>query len=283
MKKIAISILFLLFFASFTTSLFAIEFPKYTGYVNDFENILNNDEVLEQKLASLEKETAIEIAIVTVSDFAGTTIEDYALKLFETWKIGKADKDNGLLILISSAMRQSRFEVGYGLEGTLPDSLTGRIQDYYMIPAFKTDDYSKGVLDGIDATIGVIKADPTILTTLEDDRSQSNISETVVILLFFAFYILSFTKSWWMGGVVGALFGFYISFMTPNVLDIFYLPLFYGGLGLFVDYIVSKTFIGTMFRNSNRLGGFSSGSGRSSGGMSFGGGSSGGGGSSRSW
>lgn len=287
MRKIVALILSFVFISLFVIPVHAIEFPKYVGYVNDFENILNNDKELEDKLVQLEKDTSVEIAIVTVPDFAGTTIEDYGVKLFENWKIGKKDKDNGLLILVSSKEKQSRFEVGYGLEGTLPDSLTGRIQDIYMIPNFQTGDYSKGIADGLDATIGIIKNDPTVITSLSaSTTSQSSISinERVVFAMFFIFYILSFSKSWWMGGIVGFLLGLYISIGTSSVLDIFYLPSLFAIFGLILDFLVSKTFIGTILRTSNnrRVGG-GGGFGGSTGGMSFGGGSSGGGGSSRSW
>lgn len=250
--------------------------PDYKGYVNDFENILTNDAQLEETLSNFEKETSVEIAVVTVADFGGTTIDDYAVKLFEKWKIGKADKDNGLLVIVSSTQRQSRFEVGYGLEGTLPDSLTGRIQDFFMIPYFKNNDYSKGVEEGINSTIGVIKNDPTVISSLEQKTVKAP-SDAILIFFVFLFYIMAGTKSWWFGGVLG--FGIGMYFAVKN--GIYLLPFITTPLGLFIDFILSKTPFGRfIIANSigRSLGGSSSG-----GGMSFGGGSSGGGGSSRSW
>jgi uncharacterized protein len=254
-----------------------IKFPQYTGYVNDFENILNNDEVLNQKLIDFEKETTVEVAIVTVPDFSGTTLEDYAVKLFENWKIGKADIDNGLLILVSSAQKQARIEAGYGLEGTLPDSLAGRVQDEYMIPAFREGDYSKGVSDSVDVLIGIIKEDPTVISSLNTKKeSSANVPEIILMALFFGFYLMAASKSWWLGGVLGFIIGTYFAFTN----GIYILPFITTPLGLLIDFILSKTPLGHIVMSGLH---HSSSSGSSGGGMSFGGGSSGGGGSSRSW
>lgn len=253
-----------------------INFPNYVGYVNDFENILDNDEVLNQKLVNFEKDSTVEIAIVTVADFSGTTLEDYAVKLFENWKIGKADVDNGLLILVSSKERQARIEVGYGLEGTIPDSLAGRIQDQYMIPAFKEGNYSKGVEDSVDALIGIIKEDPTVISNLNQDENDVNVPEIIGIILFFGVYLMAASRSWWLGGVLGFIVGMYFAYTN----GIYILPFITTPLGLLIDFILSKTPLGHIVMHSMS---HSSSSGSSGGGISFGGGSSGGGGSSRSW
>jgi len=130
-----------------------ITFPNPTGYVNDYENLIDNDQELELKLSSFKEETGIEFTIVTVSDFGGTYLEDYANKLFNNWGIGEAQEDNGLLLLVSSNQRESRIEIGYGLEGRLTDAKSGRIQDEYMIPYFKDSDYSGGINKCADALI----------------------------------------------------------------------------------------------------------------------------------
>lgn len=275
--KFLLSLLLLLLLPSLAYA--QLTFPKYDGFVNDFENILNNDDALEAKLAQLEKDTTAEVVVVTVSDFQETTIEDYAVKLFENWRIGKEDVDNGLLIVVSSNERQSRIEVGYGLEGTLPDALTGRIQDEYMIPSFAQGDYSKGIEDGVDVIAGLIKEDPTIISQLQQKDSGINdgIISLFMMLFFFAMYIMGASKSWWLGGVLGFVAGAYFAYTS----NLWLLPFLTTPFGLILDYILSKTTIGqaivhNTFRSSGR-------SGSSGGGFSFGGGSSGGGGSSRSW
>jgi uncharacterized protein len=290
--------LFLLFFLAIaltgisvkaTNAASDLSFPRYSGYVNDFENILNNDAELEATISTFEKESSIEVAIVTVSDFQGTTIEDYAVKLFSKWGIGKKDSDNGLLIIVSKNSRQSRFEVGYGLEGTLPDALTGRIQDHYMIPYFQKDDYSEGVKQGLDATIKILNGDKSIASNLETvNTSQEEIDkfssfmESAVIPMLIIIYIMAMTKSWWLGGVVGFIGGIIIGAMYFQPWGWLIFPIPAALLGLLLDFILSNTFIGELLFIIARSGGFSS-RGGSGGGISFGGGSSGGGGSSRSW
>ncbi len=257
-----------------------LAFPDYQGFVSDFENILSDDQTLEQQLGEFEKESTVEIAIVTVADFQGTTIEDYAVKLFEQWKIGKEDVDNGLLISVSAAQRQSKIEVGYGLEGVLPDALTGRVQDEFMVPRFIEGNYDKGMQDGINALIGLIKEDPTVVSQVNAKKGvDDDLFEILIFALIFFGYVLAGTRSWWLGGVVGAVLGGVYGYAH----NLFYLPILAGLLGLLIDYILSRTAIGKALYSSRGIFHPGSGSGRSGGGFSFGGGSSGGGGSSRSW
>ena len=80
-------------------------------------------------------------------------MEEAAVKLFELWGIGKKNKDNGLLLLWSTGDRRVRIEVGYGLEGALPDGKVGAILDTYVIPKFKAGDFDQGLIDGVDAVV----------------------------------------------------------------------------------------------------------------------------------
>lgn len=132
--------------------------PKPAFYVNDFAGVL--DEATEQyiinRAAALESRTTAQLVVVTMSDIGERAIGEYANDLFNKWGIGSADKDNGVLILLDVGSRQPRIEVGYGLEGALPDGKTGRIQDDYMIPYFKQNDFSQGVLQGFNALLAEI-------------------------------------------------------------------------------------------------------------------------------
>ena len=86
----------------------------------------------------------------------GESIESYALKVLRGWGIGSRDKNNGVLIVVATQDRQSRIEVGYGLEGALPDGLTGRLQDDTMLPYFKQGQYDKGIVNGYAATAATV-------------------------------------------------------------------------------------------------------------------------------
>ena len=81
----------------------------------------------------------------------GAPLEDYSLQILRQWGIGNKEKNNGVLMLISTGDRKSRIEVGYGLEGALTDGVTGQIQDQYMIPYFRKGNYEEGIARGYEA------------------------------------------------------------------------------------------------------------------------------------
>ena len=99
----------------------------------------------------LEQKTTAQLVVVTVKSLKGAPLEDYSLKLLRDWGIGQKEKNNGVLLLVSTGDRKSRVEVGYGLEGALTDSLTGQIQDQYMIPYFRKGTYEPGIAYGYEA------------------------------------------------------------------------------------------------------------------------------------
>ena len=144
-------------------------------YVQDYAGIIrDSDERLMQQLGQeLDSKTSAQVAVLTIPSLEGESLEDYSLEVLRTWGIGQKGKDNGVLILIAAKDRKSRIEVGYGLEGVLPDGLTGRIQDRYMLPYFRKGDYSKGILQGYAATAGTIaKAEGVELTGVQTSKPQ---------------------------------------------------------------------------------------------------------------
>lgn len=172
MKKYLILILLLIqsFFAVLADAAPAIP-PRPTAasgiYVQDYAGVMRTAD--KQKLLSigqdLDNKTTAQVAVLTVKSLEGMPIEDYSLEVLRKWGIGSSEKNNGVLILIATEDRRSRIEVGYGLEGTLPDGLTGRIQDSYMLPYFRKGDYSSGILQGYAATAATIaKAENVQLT-----------------------------------------------------------------------------------------------------------------------
>ena len=146
----------------------SIDLPKPTSkfFVNDFANVINSsdEETIFNIASSLYTESgnSTQVVVVTIDSLNGYSIEEYANELFNTWGIGDKKKDDGVLILLSVGDRESRIEVGYGLEGVLTDSGTGIIQDEYMIPYYKNNDFSKGILKGVEATCAVINGELTV-------------------------------------------------------------------------------------------------------------------------
>jgi uncharacterized protein len=126
------------------------EFPKPTGYVNDFAALLDAGAraELEALLRETEQATTAEIAVATVTSLDGLTVEEYANQLFQAWGIGQQANDNGVLVLVAPNEREMRIEVGYGLEPVLPDGLAGEIIRTEFLPQFKSGDYSAGIRQG---------------------------------------------------------------------------------------------------------------------------------------
>jgi uncharacterized protein len=144
-------------------------------WVTDTSGTLNPQIIalLNEKAATFERETGSEIAIVVIRSLDGLSIEEAAEKLFKMWGIGKRPRDNGLLFLWSTGDRRVRVEVGYGLEGALPDGKVGAILDQYVIRRFKANEFDQGVVDGVDALIAVAKNEPLALTSPATDSYDS--------------------------------------------------------------------------------------------------------------
>lgn len=123
--------------------------PTTSIYVQDYAGLLAED--TSQKINTLGNQLAVktkaQVAVVTVKSLEGAAIEEYALAVLREWGIGNKELNNGVLLLVAVDERRSRIEVGYGLEGALPDGKTGRIQDEYLIPYFRNGDYDKGILN----------------------------------------------------------------------------------------------------------------------------------------
>ena len=151
-ERMKTGMLFLGMFFFSIASVFAVSFEdvahkKPTGFINDFANMLRNDEELESIAKSVEQETGGEMVVVTIDELPNDySIETFATELFEVWGIGKKEKNNGVLLLISKNDRAFRIETGYGVEGILPDLLVNRIAKAYLVPNFKRGDYDNGVL-----------------------------------------------------------------------------------------------------------------------------------------
>jgi len=118
---------------------------------------------LNQQISDAEKSHGIEMAIVVIRSLDGMSIDEAANKLFQLWGIGKKGRDNGLLFLWSTGDRKVRVEVGYGLEGILPDGQVGAILDTYVIPKFKAGNFDGGVIDGVNVLLAAARKEPVSL------------------------------------------------------------------------------------------------------------------------
>lgn len=228
-------------------------YPKATDrfFVNDFSDVLDKadeDEIYSYG-AKLYEKTNAQVVATTVKTTNGKEISEYALELGRKWGIGDSKENNGVLILLASDDRDIYIAVGYGLEGALPDSKTGRLLDTYAIPYLSKDDFSKGILSVYKAVVNEVyieyNIEPEEGYTPADQLPESKNEKrpSVINILMLIIILIVVFRIFGRGGFF-----------------------FFGGPGGFGG------FRGGGFGGS---GGFSSGGGFRGGGGSFGGGGSG--------
>jgi len=132
------------------------DIPEITGYVNDGADAIDAKAELAvtQKLEAFSKSGHGEMAVVTVKSLNGLSVEEFGIRLAEKWKVGKAGKDDGVIIIISSGDRDVRIEVGRG--ANITDAQAGKILDDVMVPKLKSGDWSGAVASGVDSLIALI-------------------------------------------------------------------------------------------------------------------------------
>lgn len=231
-----------------------LTFPPLTGRVVDAAGILTPDQrgTLEAKLKAHEDKTSDQVVVATVPNLQGTTVEDYANRLFRDWKLGQAKTNNGALLLVAPSERKVRIEVGYGLEGALTDALSRVIIASAITPRFKTGDYYGGIDAGVDGILGILSGDAQEWQRKPQVRSDE--VDPGQVAIFIALFLIVLFVAWRMnrGGRAGR-----------------------GGGIVFLPGPGSGGWSGG-YSDGGSFGGFG-------GGFSGGGGSSGGGGASGDW
>jgi len=126
--------------------------------VIDLANIIGSDirAQLNTSLQNLEQTTTAQILVLTIVSLDGQSIEEFAFNTKEKWKLGQQGKDNGVLLVVALKERKYRFEVGYGLESVLPDSLAGSIGREHLVPYFRKGEYGKGIYNTMQAIINIV-------------------------------------------------------------------------------------------------------------------------------
>jgi len=297
MKKWLFLLIFFLWCLPF--SAYGLDVPRLQGYVNDYAGMISPSakSKIEEGLRAFEQSDSTQIVILTISSLEGGNIEEFGIKVAETWKIGQQVKDNGILFIASKQDRKIRIEVGRGLEGKLTDLMAGRIIDQVIKPRFSKGDFDGGFIAGvssmIDATRGEFKAEQR-----PAQRGQKGISPFLSIFLFFVvFTIIMGSVSRVLGGVIGAIGLPTLVYLIASAasIPIFILLTIFGfGAGFFLPHLFSlggfrrgssSRHHGNGFFYGSGTGGFFSGGGGFGGGGGFsgGGGSFGGGGASGDW
>ncbi len=254
----AIFFIFLLFIFSVYSAAFAeIAIPNTPyNHVVDLAGIINDDVEAKMNgyLLELEQKTTAQFVVLTIKDLEGGSIDELSINIAHNkWKLGQKGKDNGVLLLVAFQDRKYRFEVGYGLEGILPDSLAGSIGREYLVPYFKQGDYSTGIFAGAVAVSNIIASDAGVEITGMPQIGVRGMGQGV-----------RGKKPTLFSGILGILF-------------------FIGLIYMFIKHprLLLLLLMANMMGGGRR--GWSGGSGFGGGGGSFGGGGFGGGGASGSW
>jgi uncharacterized protein len=168
------------------TMVAAIDVPYLSGRINDQAGLLGDsfETGLDGRLRQLEEETGAQVAVLTIVSLDGDPIEDFSIRVVETWKLGRAGVDDGVLILIVRDDRRMRIEVGYGLEGALTDAQAGRIIDVLMAPRFRSGDFEGGIDAAVEAVSSAIRGEALVLPE-EPARGRGMNPGSLIFFLIF--------------------------------------------------------------------------------------------------
>ena len=185
----ALCIAFLIAAASATPTSAAPDYPAFTGLVVDDAHVLSQDDraALTRKLEDLQQKTGVQFAVATVASLGGFEIEPYANALFRKWGIGQKGTSNGLLLILAPNEHKLRFEVGYGLEGTMTDAQSKLILHNDMVPKLKANDPGGALKAGVDDAIAVLTNKDASLPP--QNLAQSSDDGTIGLVFFFVIFV----------------------------------------------------------------------------------------------
>ncbi len=249
--------------------------PPLVGRVTDETATLTQQEkvTLEQTLQAFEAKKGSQIAILIIPSTAPETIEQYALRVAEQWKLGRKKVDDGAILVVAKTDHTLRIEVGYGLEGALNDATSKRIISEIITPRFKQGDFYGGITAGVEQIIRVIDGEPLPVPNRKQSGTDLNIQQYILVIFILALVI---------GGVLRALVGRFPSAILTGGAVAIVAWLFAGAL----SFALGAGVIALLFTLlGGGMGGYGMGGrqGGLGGGFGGGGGGFGGGGASGRW
>jgi len=260
-----------------------VPIPPLSARVTDLTGTLSAQQKgeLESRIAAFEAKRGSQIAVLMLPTTKPEEIEQFSIRLAEAWKIGRKKVDDGLILVVAKEDRRVRIEVGYGLEGAIPDALARRIIDERITPRFKAGDFHGGIRDGVDQLIRLAEGEklpePAERTASRGDRDPvSALFEYAVPALFFIVIA---------GGILKLLLGRVMGSIATGALLGLAALLLLNVIAAIVAAVMGFLFAFANTGTGRGGGGWSSsgGSSSSSGGFGGGGGSFGGGGASGRW
>ena len=262
-----------------------IAIPPLKSRVTDLTHTLSTQESsqLEQQLAQFEASNGSQIALLIVPSTQPETIEQYAIRVVDAWKLGRKGVDDGVLLLVAKNDRALRIEVGYGLEGILPDAVAKRIIEETIVPAFRQDDFFGGLQAGVNQIIRVIQGESLPPPKKVSPGLNVILENSIPILVVFLV----------LGKVLQAMFGRMFGATATGAIAGSIVWLIFSSLAA-AALIAIIVFVISLFEDTGRGiyrggrghwpgGGLGGGGGFGGGGFSGGGGGFGGGGASGRW
>jgi len=289
MKVLARGLFLLVFFLAGSAVHAEVAVPPLTARVTDLTGTLSPSQrdALEQELRAFETRKGSQIAVLIVPTTQPEAIEQYSLRVAETWKLGRKGIDDGALLLVAKDDRALRIEVGYGLEGVIPDAVANRVIDEIIVPFFKQGDFYGGIQAGVSRLTRLVDGEP-LPPPQARDRSWSGIADLLPVA-----FIAVMIGGGFLGSLLGRLVGAAVSGGIVGIVFWITIGSLLGALAAGVVVFLFTLAIGGSGGRGGRgdfggwSGGYSSGSGggwsSGGGGFSGGGGGFGGGGASGRW
>ena len=174
--------------------------PPLTAPVIDQTGTLSQEQIasIEHTLRAFNERKGSQISVLIVPTTEPESIEQYSIRVADAWKLGRKGVDDGVLLLVAKDDRTIRIEVGYGLEGALPDVIANRIVSQVIVPRFRQGDFAGGIVEGIDRIIAVIEGEPLPEPARRAERSPEGIGSALPLLLMLVFI---------GGGILRRMFG----------------------------------------------------------------------------
>ena len=284
----------------------ALSVPKLTQYVTDQAGIFDSAQrqALESKLEALDARTGSQVVVLTVPTLGNEVLEDYAIRVAESNQVGRKKLSDGVLVLVVPNDRKVRIEVGYGLEGAIPDATAIRVIQEYMAPRFRAGDYAGGINDAVDALDKLIVGEQ-LPAPVADNRPASGSGGGNWLFPLIAAIIAAQVLRGLFGFLPTGVRALFTGVASGGVAWVLSTVLLVSGIGAFIGFIIGLMGSGGGGRYARHhdwgglgggpwiggggsgggWGGGSSGGGGGFGGGGFsgGGGSFGGGGASGSW
>lgn len=253
--------------------------PPLQARVTDLAGMLSPQQqaALEQSLSAFEARKGSQIAVLIVPTTQPEAIEQYALRVAEQWKLGRKGVDDGVLLLIASTDRALRIEVGYGLEGPIPDAVAKRIISEVITPFFKQGDYYGGIEAGVHRIMRLIEGE-ALPPPSRKDVSWASLEEWLPAVL-----IVVFVAGGVLRALLGRLAGAVVAGSVATVLFWLLVSSLLGALAVGLVAFLLTLMGGSRIMGRGGFGGWHGGGGFGGGGFSGGGGGFGGGGASGRW